>query len=598
MDIYDLLNRIIVNRRYELSANLFVDSDKDELQDDEKEIFDLLKNISSLGTKIHDDRIEFHPMFVMADGRRTFSVDDISEEEYSKLSELQLDIIPLILRALIADILWVNKKKFDSAQVAATAYWELFTLWYKDDDNVGTIDMLRRAVCISAQTKQTTLYDEIQEWFIEFVEKNAANNDGFFAIRVMELFFEQKNFDVSIFLPVLDNMIACSNDNVAKVEQAYELKTECLFKLKRKDEAVKNNILLANYYLEFAERIFQNDIQGALRCVNYYQKGIMLYRNNGEPQKAESAHKRLVEIQKEIPKIMVPFSIELDIRGVVENIKINMEGLTFEESLIRLTQMFVFEKQEDIKKRVIEEFKGHPLSHMFGKSIINDQGQTVLALPPLDIQNPEKDSYLMELHMHQNALEKQKVAGDILMKNALALIRDAYVVDNSMLDFLVKGNPIIPEGRERIFQSALRMFLNGEFYESMHILAPQVENLFRNIAKEVGGLTVTLENDGSSMEKVLSSILSLPELLDCYDNDILFTFRGLLNEQAGANIRNEVAHGIISEYACSTGVCLYFGVAVIKLLSFTSAPCYQILKNSEKLKHFEMPSKDALKVIR
>lgn len=84
----------------------------------------------------------------------------------------------------------------------------------------------------------------------------------------------------------------------------------------------------------------------------------------------------------------------------------------------------------------------------------------------------------------------------------------------------------------------LNMFLNGEFYEAMHILAPQVENLFRNIAREVGGLTVTLKDDGSSLEKVLSSILSLPELLDCYDNDILFTFRGLLNEQAGANIRN------------------------------------------------------------
>ena len=294
---------------------------------------------------------------------------------------------------------------------------------------------------------------------------------------------------------------------------------------------------------------------------------------------------------------MVPFSVELDIRGVVENIKINMEGLTFEESLIRLTQMFVFEKQEDIKKRVIEEFKDNPVAHMFGKSLINAQGQTVLAIPPLDIKNPENDSNLMILHMHQNALEKQKIAGDIWMKNALAVLRDKYVVENSMLDFLIKDNPIIPDGREHIFQSALRLFLNGDFYEAMHILAPQVENLFRNIAKEVGGLTVTLENDGSSMEKVLSSILSLPELLDCYDNDILFTFRGLLNEQAGANIRNEVAHGIISEYACSTGVCLYFGVAVIKLLSFTSVSCYQILKNSEKLKHFEMPSKEALKVI-
>ena len=273
------------------------------------------------------------------------------------------------------------------------------------------------------------------------------------------------------------------------------------------------------------------------------------------------------------------------------------KGLSFEECVIRLTQMFVFEKQEDIKKSVIEEFKDNPISHLFGKSLINAQGQTVLALHPLDIHDPEKDPKLMELHMYQNALEKQKVAGDIWVKNALIIIRDKFVIDKSMVEFLVKDNPIIPDGRERIFQSGLYMFLNGDYYEALHILAPQVENLFRNIAREVGGLTVTLEKDGSSMEKVLSSILSLPELVDCYDNDILFTFRGLLNEQAGANIRNEIAHGIISEYACSTGVCLYFGVAVIKLLSLTSASCYQILKNSEKLKHFEMPRKDALKVI-
>lgn len=88
----------------------------------------------------------------------------------------------------------------------------------------------------------------------------------------------------------------------------------------------------------------------------------------------------------------------------------------------------------------------------------------------------------------------------------------------------------------------------------------------------------------------------MPELLECYDNDILFTFRGLLNEQAGANIRNEIAHGIISEYDCSTGACLYFGVAVIKLLSLTSVSFYQVLKNSEKLKHFEMPKKDAIRL--
>ena len=597
VNIYELLNRIIVNKRYSLSPNLFIEADRIELSEEERSIFDLLKNIVSLGTKIHNDGIEFHPMFVMADGSRTFSIEDISEDDYLILHSLKLEKMPLILRALIADILWTNKKEFNAAKIAANAYWELFTLWYRDDDNVGTIDIIRRAVCISAQTKQTLLFEKIQGWFVDFLEKKAANNDGFFALRVMELFFGQKNFDVSLFLPVLDDLIDGNSDNIAKVEQAYKLKTECLFKLKRKEDAIKNNNLLADYYLEFAEKIFKKDIQGALRVVNFYQKGIMLYRNNGESDKVDAAHKRLVEIQKEIPKIMVPFSVELDIKGVIDNLKANMEGLSFEECVIRLTQMFVFEKQEDIKKRVIEEFKDNPISHLFGKSLINAQGQTVLALHPLDIHDPEKDPKLMELHMYQNALEKQKVAGDIWVKNALIIIRDKFVIDKSMVEFLVKDNPIIPDGRERIFQSGLYMFLNGDYYEALHILAPQVENLFRNIAREVGGLTVTLEKDGSSMEKVLSSILSLPELVDCYDNDILFTFRGLLNEQAGANIRNEIAHGIISEYACSTGVCLYFGVAVIKLLSLTSASCYQILKNSEKLKHFEMPRKDALKVI-
>ena len=580
-----------------MSPNLFIEADRTELSEEERSIFDLLKNIVSLRTKIHNDGIEFHPMFVMADGSRTFSIEDISEDDYLILHSLKLEKMPLILRALIADILWTNKKEFSAAKIAANAYWKLFMLWYTDEDNVGTIDMIRRAVCISVQTKQTTLYNEIQEWFNEFIDTKAASAEGFFSLKIMELFFKQKNFDVFIILKVLDDLIDGNSDNIAKVEQAYKLKTECLFKLKRKEDAIKNNNLLADYYLEFAEKIFKKDIQGALKAVNFYQKGIMLYRNNGESDKADAAHKRLVEIQKEIPKIMVPFSVELDIKGVIDNLKANMEGLSFEECVIRLTQMFVFEKQEDIKKRVIEEFKDNPISHLFGKSLINAQGQTVLALHPLDIHDPEKDPKLMELHMYQNALEKQKVAGDIWVKNALIIIRDKFVIDKSMVEFLVKDNPIIPDGRERIFQSGLYMFLNGDYYEALHILAPQVENLFRNIAREVGGLTVTLEKDGSSMEKVLSSILSLPELVDCYDNDILFTFRGLLNEQAGANIRNEIAHGIISEYACSTGVCLYFGVAVIKLLSLTSASCYQILKNSEKLKHFEMPRKDALKVI-
>lgn len=597
MSIYELLNQIIVNKKYTLLSSLFMDADKKKLPEEERYIFDLVKNISSLGMKIDNNGIEFHPMLVMADGRRAFSIEDISEDDYLKLQNLELEKLPLILRARISDILWVNKKEFAAAKIAANAYWELFVLWYEANENIASLDMIRRAVCISVQTKQDTLYNEIQEWLNNFIKSNTASSDGFFLLQIIELFFYQKGFDVSIFLKVLDDLINDSDNNVIKVEQAYELKTQCLSKLKRNDEAKQNKIMLANYYVDFAEKIFQNNIQDALRAVNYYQKGIMLYRDNGETQKAENTHRRLVEVQKEIPKIMVPFIKEIDIKGVIENLKINMDGLTFEESILRLTQMLVFEKYEDIKERVIKRYNENPIAHLFEKKLINAEGQTVLVLPPLDIHNLEKNLKFLELHMYQNALEQQKLLGDIWIKNALSLLREKFVIDDSKMEFLVKDNLIIPDGRERIFQSGLYMFINGDYYEAIHILAPQVEKLFRNIAREVGGLTITLESDGSSLEKVLSSVFCLPEMLDCYDNNILFTFRGLLNERAGANIRNEIAHGIMDEYTCSTGACLYFGVAVIKLLSLTSHSCYQIFKNSEKLKHFEMPSKNAFKVI-
>lgn len=113
MSIYGLLNQTIKNERYSLASDLFTETDREKLSEEERRMFDLLKNIASLGTEIHNDGIEFHPMFVMADGSRTFSIEDISEDDYLILHNLELDKMPLTLRALIADILWTNKKEFN-----------------------------------------------------------------------------------------------------------------------------------------------------------------------------------------------------------------------------------------------------------------------------------------------------------------------------------------------------------------------------------------------------------------------------------------------------------------------------------------------------
>ena len=155
-----------------------------------------------------------------------------------------------------------------------------------------------------------------------------------------------------------------------------------------------------------------------MQAERFYQKAIELYRNNGEAAKGEVVLRRLVEIQKEIPKQMVPVKMEFDVSVVNTNIDENMAGLTFEESIIRLTQMVLFPKKDDIKKKLYQEYNNSPISHMFGKNLVNASGQTVLALKPLNFNDPESDLELLDLHLHQKALEEQKISGDVWLKYA------------------------------------------------------------------------------------------------------------------------------------------------------------------------------------
>lgn len=596
MNIYDLLKECIVIKKYGLNAGAFKDEDRERLDtEEEKIVFDLLKNVSSMAIKVDKKGATFHP-FMVWEGKRTFSIEDLTEDDYKIMESLELEQLPINLRARVADVFWTQKKNYKAAIVAAKAYYELFCMLFTDEDWVGTLDLIKRTLFISAQINQKDIYNEAGAKLFNHVVKVNGQDKGFQSLRLLDILVEQGYGEFTVLLSVVENIINNNINDVTKVEQAYRLKAECSHKIKDTAAAIQSHIELANYYVDHAEKVINKNIQGVLQAVNYYQKAILLYRNNGESQKGEDAHRRLVEIQKDIPKLMVPITTKIDVSELNEKIIKNMEGLSFEESVIRLSQMLTFYKKEDVKVQMLEKYREYPLSHLWGKNLINSVGQTVLALKPLDFINPEKDEELLDMHINQKIVEDGKIVGDFCLKYALWHVRSTYNFSLDNLDFLIKDNPIIPEGRERIFRSAIYMILNGDYYEGVHILAPQIENLFRNIAKEVGGLTVTLENDGSSKEKVLSSIFDLPELMDCYDNDILFLFKALINEQSGANIRNEIAHGIVDEASASSGIYLFFVVAVIKLLTYTSVECYEILTKSEKLKEVIISDEDAIQI--
>lgn len=112
---------------------LFTEESKQGLDTQDMAIFDLMKNIASLTFKISDDNVEIIP-YIVTNESRSFSINDLSDTDYDLLLSLDLEKLPLNLKARTSDILWVQKKNYNSAIVAAESYYDLFNLWFSDED--------------------------------------------------------------------------------------------------------------------------------------------------------------------------------------------------------------------------------------------------------------------------------------------------------------------------------------------------------------------------------------------------------------------------------------------------------------------------------
>lgn len=158
MNIYDLLKECIEIKKYGLNADVFKDEDREQLDtEEEKLVFDLLKNVSSMDIKVNKKGVTFYP-FMVWEGKRTFSIEDLTEDDYKKMESLALEQLPIIIRARVADVLWTQKKNYKAAIMAAKAYYELFCVLFTDDDWVGTLDMIKRTLFISAQINRKDIY--------------------------------------------------------------------------------------------------------------------------------------------------------------------------------------------------------------------------------------------------------------------------------------------------------------------------------------------------------------------------------------------------------------------------------------------------------
>lgn len=165
-----------------------------------------------------------------------------------------------------------------------------------------------------------------------------------------------------------------------------------------------------------------------------------------------------------------------------------------------------------------------------------------MQIEPSD-DNEKEAAILAEMYM--DARKYQGTLAIALVEPAREQIQLEHGV--RVRDFypIVFNNRFIPSGHARIYAEGLFAGLVGDFMGACHLLAPQLENSIRHILNQQGAITSGFDAKRVQDEDSLNAILELPELKQILDEDTIFDLKGLLAEQLGSNLRNDMAHGLL-----------------------------------------------------
>lgn len=205
------------------------------------------------------------------------------------------------------------------------------------------------------------------------------------------------------------------------------------------------------------------------------------------------------------------------------------------KELAKCINILPFEKQ-------IEEMKakGGILSDLFASTVLDEKG---FVSATISDKNKHPMSFYMDLNFYWFSICIHCINPMLSRIN-----QEHFFTYQDIIPFCT-DNPFIPEGRIEIFAKGLYYFLKQDMMTSAALLVPQLENSFRHIL--YGLELITKSHKEGKQEYKIELQWFLNTLLErkLIGNKMFFNLGMLLCDDS-FNIRNELAHGLLSDSRC------------------------------------------------
>lgn len=552
----------------------------DEGNPKQAKIYWLLSDACSMMLFPDNRNDPFKPFAVFHD-RRSAIVDDFSVEDISFFSEIVSEVTDIRLKARLADLAWLKaqKKDLNNALTAIDSYRQIpldTETWVR-----GGRECWYRAISLAAMLRGGA-GDRVQEMErdIQQAFDSSSESNGYLALWLTDL---MANFglgksnaeNIAAKLELLARDFESGGD-LHRARDYFDTSAQWYASIGEKSKSVEMTVCHAEAYVKEAIARTATEDPSNMVAAGYYEKAIQLLRTIPKAERPPlKIDERIAELHKslndagqsslnEMRAISTPGE---DIAQIVENAKTSVSGKSPIDALRAFANLSRGMCISEMQETAIEQLKQYPISSLFGGTYMSRDGRVIAktnGISPtdaLDGNHPNVQSSIMQNHgIHLTLI----VQGYVLP--ALEILYLEHRLRE--VDFLsiIKQSPIVPPGRDVLFAKGLYAGFDHDFVSAIHILAPQIEHMVRYHLKNAGAKTSTLDSCGIENENGLSTLVGLTEMSTVFGDDLSFEIKALFCDPLGANLRNELAHGLMDQNACNSLHVVYAWWFTLKLV--------------------------------
>lgn len=553
----------------------------------------LLSDLCSLMINPSNLQEPLKPYAVFPD-TRSFDISDLTLEEYEFAKLLIDELSPGLVKARVAEILWLNPdhKRMEYALFAIEGY-QAASL----SDDVwlhGGQECWERALMLAKGLgkRGKPAVEQMSERLFNALEQEFKSTSPLLA-RLATLVLEHRlSHGLAADLPEKLEQAGRAferDGHLLRARHCYELGVDA-YRIAR-DQRAAAHLVVAVAQTWITEANLRNEGSNAqpLIAMNHLAKALQIYRQVPQRLRSElgitdvyeQLRTQIAEAGSLTVETMSMVSTgPLDISGLVNMALEQISGRTAIEALRTFTAIHPFASRKQARAAAVRTLNVGFLSALGSFTHIDRTGRVIAKAPGMSMSTVPTDS-------DEQRIWAEMVKGHDFTRNitvhgwvlpALRLLQREHGFKERDLVELAKASALVPPERAIMVGKGLYWGMVGEFGMAAHFLISQLENIVRHHMKEAGLTTSNTDRNDIVSENGLSTLLDVEGVENVFGQNLVFELKALFCSPFGPNLRNEFAHGLMDDDD-------FFSVSVVYawwlMLKWVALPYWQRVDEGE-----------------